>query len=539
MKTAPPPHEETAAGFVEHELPALRPGRASRRAALSALAVAVIASFAAILWGGRLFNPAGGQLLGEFLATAARPDLSEDFLRITAQAAFTTVAFAAAGAGASVAIGGVLGIVASQSWWGHGRRRSWRTVRAVLAFPRGIHEAVWALLLVNILGLDPLVGVLGIAIPYTAITARVFAEIFDEADAAPFASLRNQGAGRIKSFAYSILPQCSAELISYSFYRFECAIRAAAILGVIGAGGLGFQMALSFQALQYREMWTLIYALVAISGLADLWSTAVRRRRAAGRAGPGRDRFVVGSVAGVAALVGLSAAYLDLNPAHLWGSRAAAETGRLISGLFPPAWDKSLLGDLVPAALATVAMANVAGFLAWEAGAAAAFGAAGRKTAGLSAAWKVVLLFFRAIPPPVWAFVFLFVAFPGPLPGMLALAAYNFGVLGRLMAESVEASDAAPARALAGSGAGRAKAFFYATLPLSMGRFSALGIYRWEVTMREVVVVGLVGAGGLGRLLGERLAAFDLPAVSSVLLALVGLTLAADFAGAYLRRAIR
>ena len=81
-----------------------------------------------------------------------------------------------------------------------------------------------------------------------------------------------------RAFFYSILPQSIPNLLSYTFYRLECSIRSAAVLGVIGAGGLGYQLWLSFQSLRYNEMWTFIFALIVLSGAVDIWSSQLRRR---------------------------------------------------------------------------------------------------------------------------------------------------------------------------------------------------------------------------------------------------------------------
>jgi phosphonate transport system permease protein len=116
---------------------------------------------------------------------------------------------------------------------------------------------------------------------------------------------------------------------------------------------------------------------------------------------------------------------------------------------------------------------------------------------------------------------------------------YNFGILGRLLAEVVDGLDPRPVTALAAQGASGAQAFLYGVVPRALPRFAAYAVYRWEVTIRETVVVGLVGAGGLGRLLTDQLAAFDYPGVSLTLAALVVVTLAVDLAGASLRRALR
>ena len=150
-----------------------------------------------------------------------------------------------------------------------------------------------------------------------------------------------------------------------------------------------------------------------------------------------------------------------------------------------------------------------------------------------------MLLLCRAVPPPVWALLVLFVLYPGLLPGAVALAAYNLGVLGRLMAEAQESLPPAPAAALTASGAGRGASWLYAVLPQVAPKDLAYGLYRWEVATRETVIVGLVGAGGLGQLLARQTAGFDRPGVTATLLALVVLSLLVDLLSTAARRAVR
>lgn len=237
-----------------------------------------------------LVNPGGWTLMGRFWRAAVHPELSAEFLRVTWRSTLTTVAFAVLGTVLSVVIGCVGGVLTSETWWRRSRptragrppglRPGWFAGRVLFGLPRGVHEAVWGLFFVMVLGRDPMVGVLAIAIPFGAITAKVYAELIDESARAPYDALRAVGSGRLSALAYAVFPRTLPDLVSYAFYRLECSIRSAVILGMIGAGGLGFQLSLSFQSLQYNEMWTLIYALMAVSALADLWGATLRRRGA-------------------------------------------------------------------------------------------------------------------------------------------------------------------------------------------------------------------------------------------------------------------
>jgi phosphonate transport system permease protein len=190
---------------------------------------------------GDVVNPAGWPQVRAFFVAAVDPVLSPDFLRLTLDATLTTVSYAVLG----TALASAIGVVASETFWspaggsGLGRRRirsglAWISARAVLGLPRGVHEAVWVLILVNILGLDPLVAMLGIGIPYGAVTAKVYSEMLDEAPRQGFAALRSAGVGRLASLSYTLGPLAFPDMHSYTFYRFECAIRGAAILARSG-----------------------------------------------------------------------------------------------------------------------------------------------------------------------------------------------------------------------------------------------------------------------------------------------------------------
>ena len=152
---------------------------------------------------------------------------------------------------------------------------------------------------------------------------------------------------------------------------------------------------------------------------------------------------------------------------------------------------------------------------------------------------RALLLIFRAVPSPVWALVILFITFPGILPGAIALGIHNMGILGRLMAEGIENLDDSPIQNLKVQGTPTLSLFLYAILPLSLPQFLAYCLYRWEVCLRESVIVGLVGAGGLGRLLSEQVSSFDYSGIVLTLVCFILLTLLVDGMSQRLRKWFR
>ncbi len=302
---------------------------------------------------GALINERGWGQVREFFAAMVRPELSRSFVWLTIKEAGTTLAYAVLGTALALVIGVVFGPILSERFWrplagppSAAARWTWRSLRLGFAAPRAIHEVVFGLLLVNLLGLDPLVAVLAIGIPFGAVTAKVFSELIDEVPAGPELAFRAAGARRSTALMFGVLPSASADLLSYGFYRLECSIRSAAVLGIVGVGGLGFQLALSFQSLRYNEMWTLLWALIILSGLADRWSWAVRHRRANGTTdlnalegithNPKRDPFLTGSAAVVALLIPLSWWYLDLSLSSLWSRRTQRLGRELAADVWPP-----------------------------------------------------------------------------------------------------------------------------------------------------------------------------------------------------------
>jgi len=531
-----------------------------------------------------LINAGGWELASRFIRASISPNLSPEFLRLTVDATLTTLAFAVCGTFLSLIFGFVGGIFASEIWWQsvfpHSAgwlRAPWLAIRSVLAFLRAIHEIIWGLFFVNIIGLDPLTAILAIAIPFGAVTAKVFSEILDETPRHALTALQNSGVPAPKAFAYTLVPQAFLDWMSYGFYRFECSIRAAAVLGIIGAGGLGHEIFLSLQTLKYEQIWTLFFALFALNGIADFWSGLLRRRLGSQISCGGdclnpdaahessqkdiiyRYNPVVRASLMIALfLIPFSFWYVQPDYSKLYAARTLHHLNEVAQFAFPPDLTSISLAAWLELSGITLAMSLLATAGAGVVGLALSFPAANNfllpgglldmGRSGKVRQWvgvailvvaRAVLLVSRSIPPPIWALIFLFVLFPGILAGAAALGIYTLGVLGRLVAEVAENLDNRPLTALKAQGAGGGQVFAYGVLPLTFPRFIAYLLYRWEETIRATVVIGLVGAGGLGRLLTEQLSSFDYPGVLTTLIVFIAIIFLVDLLSAAARRTFR
>ena len=251
----------------------------TRRLLTLVLAGALVWSLAGVDWGGGIVHTGGGNAIRNFFLALFPPELSPSFLRLALAASWQTVVHAVAGITLAVAVGLPLGVAASGSLGTPGRSRLAIAVavRFVLAFMRSIHELVWAVLFVTAFGLSSLAVVLAIAVPYAGILGRIYSELLNDVPDGPLDGLRSSGASPARVLVYGRMPMVLTDLLSYGFYRFECAIRAAAIMSFVGIRGLGYEIQLSLNDLLFSEVWTLLLFLVGLVLLVDYWSTRVRR----------------------------------------------------------------------------------------------------------------------------------------------------------------------------------------------------------------------------------------------------------------------
>lgn len=226
---------------------------------------------------------------GRFLATFVPPAHSPDFLLLAAEATWQTVAMATAGLTLALLGAIPLTLLATErlslSRLGTGRiglpgRLVRQGVRWLLILLRSVPELVWALLFVRIVGLGPTAGVLAIALTYCGMLGKVYAEILESSDAHASDTLLKNGSTRLAALLYGALPEAASELVSYTVYRWECAIRGSVVMGFVGAGGLGQRMDESMKMLAGGEVASMLIIFILLVACADGISKLLRWRLA-------------------------------------------------------------------------------------------------------------------------------------------------------------------------------------------------------------------------------------------------------------------
>jgi len=232
-------------------------------------------------WQDGLLRSGGLALLGELVGGMLRPDLSGAVVRSTLDGVWVTAVYAVAGLSLALVLGIPLGVIASGVLAAGARRHAAVALgRGVLGALRAVHELVWAWLFVIALGLSPFAAIFALALPYAGILGRIYADLLNDVPPAPLAALHAAGAGERGVLLYGRLPMALPDIVAYTFYRLECALRSAAIMGFVGLGGLGYQVQIALDGLRYEVAATHLLGLLVLIVGVEAWSALVRRELA-------------------------------------------------------------------------------------------------------------------------------------------------------------------------------------------------------------------------------------------------------------------
>jgi phosphonate transport system permease protein len=241
----------------------------------------------------------------------------------------------------------------------------------------------------------------------------------------------------------------------------------------------------------------------------------------------------------------------DFRPGALFDAQGLQAMQGFLAAFWPPSSDPAFLALLARATAETLAMATAGTFIAFVIAVPLALAATralsvssigpgpGMLRAGaVRQAARLVLTALRAVPEIVWALILVRALGLGPGAGVLAIGIAYGGMLGKVYSEILESGDTLPARALLEAGSGRLPALFYGLVPGAALELASYSVYRWECAVRASVVMGFVGAGGLGQLMDQSMKMLAGGEASAILLTFLALVLLADAISALLRRAL-
>ncbi|WP_078942840.1 phosphonate ABC transporter, permease protein PhnE [Streptomyces viridochromogenes] len=457
--------------------------------------------------------------------------------------------------------------------------------RGVIVLARAIPDVIMAIAAVRVFGLGATAGVVAMGLHSVGMVGKLYADSLEEVDEGPRRALRAAGASRPQELVAAVLPQVLPAFIATALHRLDINLRGSVLLGFVGVGGIGFEIAQSFQRLDYRRGMALAVVVLALCLAMELLSGTVRhailrgavqegkarRNRLTSRLpgrGRGRDLGRGTAVNGTGAPAVRTSVrpggsppwplarvrrwtYAVVTVVVLWACVRGAELSatQLAAGLadlpsvlgqyLPPTAPGGLEGlfDALWVTVKTALAGTVLGMvLAVPVGVLAA-----RNTSPsprVSRVFRTLTVAVRGIPEVVLAIVLVVVTGLGPVAGALALAVGSLGLLGKLVADSLEELDPGPARSLVATGASRGQVFFAAVLPQALPALAGHTLYQLDVNIRAATLLGVVGAGGIGFELLNAARVLEFGLVTTIVLMLLTVTLITEAFAMWIRRVL-
>ncbi len=452
----------------------------------------------------------GLPLLIQFAQGALQPSFDPNLLKNLWQGLQITLVIAVLSWGISSGLGVIFGFLGSRTLWRTVLGSAWPALlfRRLLSPFRAIHELIWGLLLLQIYGLNGWVAIAAIVIPYSALMARVIADQIDCHESPALPVLQATGGPAIAVLMTAVIPAVSSAIKNHIGHRLDCALRSALILGVFGLGGLGTDLMLSLQSLQFHDMWSGLWLLAIAMVVLDQILGSLQRKQRIG---------VVISVVLMLALVWSATLNLDLSwPSGTLGSvlDVLGDDHNAAAAFFELNWvaviGSTLLITLMASCIATAVPPLL--LLLWP---------SPRSLRLQSLIWGAL----RLLPTPLSALLLLVMAKPSLPLAALALGLHHSGVMGRVLIKDIRETGFGSAQTLERCGATIRMSWLYGPLAEVSRSYLAYASYRCDVILRDTVVVGIVGSAGLGWQLIDALSSFHWWLVTWLVVAFIGLTL--------------
>ena len=383
-------------------------------------------------------------------------------------------------------------------------------MRRVLELLRTVPDIVFAMIFVVAFGLGALPGVLALTLHSAGSLGKLFTEVVESADMRPVEGVTAAGGSWFARVRFGVLPQVLSNFASYTLLRLEWNVRGAAVIGFVGAGGIGMDLLVAIRKFYYADVSAMLLMIVACVMLLDMISERLRHRllsfKADGAsASPGnRIAFILAASAIAAYFAGLFV--LDVTPLRLFAG--VGHLANIIALMLPPTPGSvehfrtyiAALGETLAIAFLGTALASV---FAFPLGFVAARNVVANRILHLLA--RRTLDTIRSVDTLVWALIWINVVGLGPFAGALAIASTDMAALAKLVSEAIETADRGPMDGMRAAGGGRLAVMRFGILPQVLPIFASQALYFFESNTRSATIIGIVGAGGIGLYLSEMI----------------------------------
>lgn len=439
--------------------------------------------------------------------------------------------------------------------------------RALIVLARAVPDLVLAIFFFRLFGFGALPGILALGLHSIGMVGKLYADAIEEIDEGPRNAIRSAGGGRLQQITGGILPQLMPQVIATALHRFDINLRTSVLLGYVGVGGIGLGIAHAFRSMNYSRGMALALVVLGLCIVTELISGAARTAllgrstKPKGRLTRWADRASGGWVTGGSGPERLSPPWTGQRIARtvsvaltaivilwaIWGADISLSSiwDGLVKlpvtlDLFLPPETGTIMPTLLAELLVTVQIAFAAtflgAFLAVPLGILAARNVMPNPT--VNKGFRVLIVIVRGTPELILAIVFVVVTGLGGIAGTLALALGSVGLVGKLVADSLEETDVQVQEAVRASGATRGQVFMAATVRQAAPSFVAHLLYQLDVNIRAATLLGIVGAGGIGYYLLNASRVSEFGVVTTIILLILGVVLTVEALAMWIRRAV-
>jgi phosphonate transport system permease protein len=541
----------------------------------------VVVFTAALVWSWRTIEFGFGALLGgagdvaNLLGRMLPPRFVD--LPYIIELAFLTLAMAVVGTALAIVLSVPVAVLAARNTTIN--RATYYAARGVIVLARAVPDVILAVIFVRGLGIGVLPGILAIGLHSIGMIGKLFADAIEQVDEGAREAVAATGGGRLQDLATAVFPQVLPSFIGTSVYRLDINLRTSTILGVVGAGGIGFELQDALRSLSYDRGLGIVIVIFVLILLVELVSSAMRaslignestvlgaatRRRTLGdlllaRRRPrarGRDdvtafdrtavrppwtrqRIVrTAYLVGTLVVLGWSVWAADANPVDIAG--AVPDMWQTFTQFVPPDFTTAR-SDIIEGMLETIAIGVVAtaigALLAVPFGFLAARNVAPARWVMYAA--RTFLVFERGIPELILAVIFVAAVGLGPVGGTMALALGSLGLMAKLMADNLEEVDPGPREAVVAAGATRGQETAASLVPQAMPSFVGSFLYLLDVNIRSATILGIVGGGGIGFLLFNALRTLNFATASAIVITIFAVVYAIEQLSGWVRAQLR
>ncbi len=424
----------------------------------------------------------------------------------------------------------------------------YNVMRTFFNVVRAVDPIIWGLILIVWVGLGNLAGILALTIHSIAALGKLYSEEIEHIDAGPIEAITSTGANLVQLIRFGVVPQIVPPFLAYTLLRWDINMRAATIVGFVAGGGIGFFVLETIRKGAFSQyaaaLWAIAVVIIVVDFISERWRDRILANETQVSASPPRSFFrsprnwVYILLIGALFIYSWSVTKIDLRAFF----QPAPTFGRLIRDFLTFDLSPDTLDMVIKQMLITIFQALIAttlgGLLAIPFSFLAARNLMNRTALarGIYYVVRGVFNVFRSIEALMYVAIFVAWVGIGSFAGSLALAITTFALLGKLFSEAIENIDAGPLEAITATGATRLQAIIYAILPQIVPPFVSYAIYQWDINIRIATIIGFAGGGGIGLLLNTFFGQLQYHKAGTVVVLIVIVVAAMDFASAKIRR---